>query len=97
MAKAGVALGDIYSADIACPIIDVAEKLAVSLLEIVKVVWREGKLDFTGSQGGNLAFRTRQQVFVVDIEAVAQYLGVGVAIGVLSRPVLVETQAFTLR
>jgi len=71
-AKAGVALGDIYGADITGPFIEVAEKLTVDLLEIIEAVGREGKLDLTGSEGCNLTFRPGQQAFVMNIEAVAQ-------------------------
>jgi hypothetical protein len=43
----------------------------VELLEIIEVVWREGKLDFTGGECCNLALRPGQQEFVVDIETIA--------------------------
>lgn len=56
-AKAGPALGDINGANVASPLVEVLEYLAVDLLEIVEAVGREGKFDFTGGEGCNLALR----------------------------------------
>ncbi|MCY1545781.1 hypothetical protein D9M68_817370 [compost metagenome] len=97
MAEVSATLGDIHAAQLARPVVQVPEQLAVDALERGQIVGRWGEFDFAGSNCREAELRFIERLVIKQAQAVAKDHRTGVAVRVLVCTVLVGHQSCLAR